>query len=240
MAGKKIQKKMIRKKNQEKRSTGFLAQQMETTSTEGMNPALKKQVDFVAAALMKLAHSKETREAVTAQLQSGPPEQSIPATAMMIMSQFKQAATRNNQKVPQDVMLASYVILLTDLIELGVTGGIFQIDMEDYNTISIIMENSLKAFLEAGMKDGSIDPVALQKQVEPLLSETQKQIGMKGAEKSGVPMEPTEEMAQQKILGDAKKPLEEENAKLKGLLAQVQQQQQGNVPQPQAQQQGGR
>jgi hypothetical protein len=120
-------------------------------------------------------------------------------------------------------MLASFVVLVADLMELGNAGGFFNVSMEDYNTVSIIMEKSLQAFMEAGMKDGSIDPIALQKQVEPLMSQTQRTIGAQGAKQSGVPPEPTEEMAQQKIIGDNVKPLEEENARLKGLLAQVQQ-----------------
>ena len=223
MAGEKLKKQMIRSKNQEERSPGLLTKQMEDTSTTDMNPALKRQVDVISAGLLRLAHGKETRASVAEQLKSGPPEQSIPLTSMMIIKLFKQASTKANQRIPQDVMLASFVVLVADLMELGNAGGFFNVSMEDYNTVSIIMEKSLQAFMEAGMKDGSIDPIALQRQIEPLMSQTQRQIGAQGAKQSGVPPEPTEEMAQQKIIGDNVKPLEEENARLKGLLAQVQQ-----------------
>lgn len=240
MAGKKLEKKMKKKNNRsvekEARPMGLLAQQMaDPVASQNVDSALQGQVDSVVAGLMRITHGKETRNSILEQLKTGPPETSIPTTMMMVVSLFEQGASSKNKTIPQDVKVASYVTLVLDLIELSNAAGLSKINLEDQNAVSIILENSLKKYIEKGLKDGTIDPIALQKQIEPLMSPEQKAVGQSAAQKTGIPMEPTAGMAQQKILGDAKKPLEEENAKLKGLLAQAQQQ--GQV-QPQAQQQG--
>jgi hypothetical protein len=140
--------------------------------------------------LMKLLHSKDTAPHVEEMLKSGPPEQTIPATALQINGQMEEAA---GQKPPLETALIAGVYLVQDLIEIGNAAGYFE--LQDPEQMKPILQTTMQQYIEAGLQDGTIDPVELQEKVEPLMDEEQRATGMQAAELTGIPKAPTQETA---------------------------------------------
>ena len=138
--------------------------------------------------LMKMLHSKQTASTIDEMLQAGPPEQTIPEVAMMVSKQMEDAIAKKSQRPELETILKGGIYLVTDLVEIGNTGGFFQVESEEQ--LQPIMQATFQRYIEAGLKDGSIDPIELQSKVEPLLNEQQIQFGTQGAEAGGIPMKP--------------------------------------------------
>lgn len=140
--------------------------------------------------LMKILHSKQTAPQVDAMLQSAPPEKSIPQAALVINEQMETAVSQKSGKPSLETLLKAGVYLVSDLIEIGNTGGFFQV--QDEQQTRLILETTLKQYITKGLEDGSIDPVELQAKVEPLMTEDQRATGIRAAQLTGTKLEPDE------------------------------------------------
>jgi hypothetical protein len=192
-------------------------------TTEDLDPKLLRQSESLIAGLMKLTHSKETRDQVMELLQSGDPIQAVPATANMIYQQLE-GMSKKAVEVDNEVKLTAMSVLVSDLLDLGTSAGVFQISEEQ---VGPILEASIQQYIQRGIEEGTIDPVELQAQVEQLMPPEQRQKGLELAGKTGVPQAATREMAMDRIITQEREPLMQENAKLKSLLQQGQMQGQG-------------
>jgi hypothetical protein len=152
---------------------------------------LEPQDEAYILGLMKLLHSKETSPMVDDMLKNGgDPKVTIPKVAMLVNQKMADATG----KVPSlRTALAAFMYLVGDLIELGNKAGFFNIETEE--DISVILKATLQAYIEKGLKDGTIDPVELQKEIEPLLSEEQRTMGSEAANGSGLPMDANHDTA---------------------------------------------
>ncbi len=219
---------------------GTTEQLEENTSTTGLltmaesdiSPEKKIEYENFIAMLMKMIHSPETSPAVVDMLSAGEASEIVPNTAVTIVNQVEKEI--GQATIPNDTKAAGAMYLVTDLCEIGNVAKLWKKDVVEED-LSGIIQNTLQEYLHQGMKNGTIDPVQLQGEIEPLLTEEQQMAGSTLAERKGLPMQPTEGMAYTKAAGDAAKPLEEENAALK---QQVQKQEPAPTPPPQQALQG--
>jgi len=147
---------------------------------------LKKQVDGYQTVLSKLMHAKATRGGTMDMLQSGPPEISVPQAALAINRNAEELMKKKGLRLTNEVKLAGATFLVSDLVELGNVGGVWE-EPVDEGEKNAIFQDTLQDYIHEGLKSGEIDPIQLQKDTEPLLNEEQKKLGLQVAEKEGVP-----------------------------------------------------
>ena len=140
--------------------------------------------------LMKMLHSKETAPLVEEMLAAGPPDKSIPTIANQVNAQMEAAV---GKKPSLETALMGGVYLVQDLAEIGTTAGYFEPLAEEQ--MKPILQQTMQIYIEAGLKDGSIDPVELQEKIEPLMDDDQRATGMQAAEMTGVSPKATEQTA---------------------------------------------
>jgi hypothetical protein len=153
-------------------------------AAKGDTQPTQEQQAYVSG-LMKMLHAKETSPAVVKMLSSAPPEQSIPQTALTINQNFEQQL--KGKKPSLETSLVGGVYLVKDLILIGNTAKVFNVPEEG---LGPILKTTMQKYVEAGLKDGSIDPIELQKKTEPLMTEEQRAQGLSHGEKLGIPQEP--------------------------------------------------
>jgi hypothetical protein len=158
-----------------------------------MDPKTEKEVQAYVLGLSKMLHSKQTSPKVLEMLKAGEPEKTIPHTAMMLNQQMEDAVRAKGKSPSLDTLFAAGQFLVGDLIEIGNAAGIFQLETEEQ--IAPIVQNTFQVYIEKGLKDGTIDPIELQKKVEPLMSDEHKQLGLQAAQRTGVPEQPDETTA---------------------------------------------
>ena len=204
-----------------------------TQGGEELDPKLKKKMEGYQSVMMKILHAKETRGDITKMLSNGPPEQSIPATALQVNKMVEQKVAKGSgQPVEAAVKVAGAVYLVQDLVEIGKAGGMWEQPIGP-EASAMILEETMKQYIHQGLKDGSIDPVELQKTVEPMMNGMQNEVGGMIAQEAGLPPEPTAGMGVNKIVQDKTRPLEQENSMLKGQLKKTTGPPQGQPGQPQ-------
>lgn len=210
--------------------------QKATDLVEGkeVDPKLQKEMDHYVTALMYVMHNPKTADSVVEMLKSAPPEESIPYTALHLNKQVEQSyAKKNKGPVKDEVKLAGAMYLASDLSELGTVAKVWDrpVNKEEYpNMFSSIVSK----YIHNGLADGSIDPIKLQADTEPLLNEKQREIGGTIQRELGLPDKPTASMGMDMYAQKKTAPLQKENQELKARLSEQQQ-----LQQQQQQQQGG-
>lgn len=158
-----------------------------------LDPKTEKEMQAYVLGLSKMLHSKQTSPKVLEMLKAGQPEQTIPHTAMILNQQMEDAVRAKGKSPSLDTLFAAGQFLVGDLIEIGNAAGIFQLETEEQ--IAPIVQNTFQVYIEKGLKDGTIDPIELQKKVEPLMPEEHRQLGLEAARRTGVPEQPDETTA---------------------------------------------
>lgn len=198
-----------------------------------VDPKLQKQMDSYIAALMYSMHNPKTSGNVIEMLKSAPPEQSIPYTALQLNGQIEKAfAKKLGGKVSDEVKLAGALYLASDLSELGNTAGLWEKPVTEQD-VPKMFQGIVTKYIHQGLKDGSIDPIKLQADTEPLLNDKQRQLGQTVQKELNLPDQPTESMGVDMYLKKKITPIEQENQKLKGMLQGMNQQQQQQTEQAQ-------
>lgn len=155
-----------------------------------IDPKIQREAEAYILGLSKMLHSKNTSPKVQEMLKAGDPQETIPEVAMLVNDQMEQAATKGGKKPSLDTLVAASQFLVGDLIEIGNASGAFKLESED--EVAMVLQNTMQKYIEKGLADGSLDPIELQKKTEPLMSEEHRNAGLRGAEASGVPTEPSQ------------------------------------------------
>lgn len=205
---------------------------------EAQDPKMKSKVDAYVSVLTELLHSPKSRDSVTDVLmKDSDPFNTVPQLAVSVNDMGVNLMKQSNVEVPFSVQLAASTYLIEDLIHLGyAAAGWDQLDDTD---IAGIYEDTLQIVIERGLKDGSIDPIQLQMETEPMLNENQKAAGQYGAQEAGLDSAPSQgAMIDQHTKGKLRQ-AEGRQAKKTAVNAQTAQSQAMAGP-PQGQQQGGK
>lgn len=165
---------------------------------EGKVPArLKKQMEGYKTVLTKLMHSKELRKQTMEMLKSGPPEIAVPQTAITINRQAEEMMQQKGIDLSNDVKLNGALFLVNDLIILGNSGAEWD-DPVDKDEATAILQDTMQDYIKTGLANGTIDPIQLQKDTEPLLNDEQKKLGLEIAQQEGIP----NDITQQQVVGN--------------------------------------
>ena len=172
-----------------------------TSMTGGFDPEgedfkrVQQDAESFSIVLAQLLHSPETRKQSMSILEaSKEPFDTVPEAMNKINDMAVQMAKEAGEEIGQDVQLAASVFLFNDLVDLGEAAGLFEVPEEE---IPELYQDALQIHMEEGIKNGSIDPIQLQLDMEELLTEQQKAGGMGLAEFSGTPQELTEQQMTQ-------------------------------------------
>ena len=185
---------------------------------EDVDPKLKRAMEDYQTVMMQVLHAPETRDGVVDMLSSAPAAQSVPATTLQINDMVEsKVAKSSGQPVDAAVKVAGAVYVVQDLVEMGNQGGFWEQEVGE-EEMGFLLEESMKQYIHRGLADGSIDPVELQQSIEPMMNDTQMEVGGMIAQEAGLPKAPTAGMGVNKIVSDKTRPLEEQNRQLKGQL----------------------
>lgn len=156
-----------------------------------MDPKLEREVQAYVMGLSKMLHGKQTQPQVVSMLKSvEDPSKSIPQIALLVNDQMEQAVKGKGKKPSLDVLLGAAQFLVGDLIEMGNAMGVFQLETEEQ--IAPILQSTMQTYIEKGLKDGSVDPIELQKKVEPMMPEQDRIKALEIAKAEGLPTEPNQ------------------------------------------------
>lgn len=211
-------------------------------------PAAKqKAMQSYVDTLMYALHHEDSADSVMEIMAADTPERSVPNAALMINEKVEKALKAKGQEVPKDVKMAGAAYLVDDIVQLGNASGMWPQNIEEQDT-GYLLQNTMQKYIHEGIKDGSIDAVELQKEVEPMLNEEQRAKGIAMQQKEGLPNEPTQTMAVNRIVDSKLSKEQEKTTKMKekmtamGNMAQAATGGGAPAPQEQAQvnQEGGR
>ncbi len=220
-----MEQQLQQKQQKSKEVDSYLGGSESTAKDNKVDPKLKRQVDNYSTVLMELLHGEKTRDKIMNILESGEGEifTSVPDAAIAVNTMAANFMESSGQPPTPGVQLGASPGLINDLIELGVAKGLWEPpDEEEQLAIS---EDTYQIFIEKGLADGSIDPVQLQLEVEPLMNEQQRAAGNHYSEVNSLRKEPdrsalVEQYANQKV------------SKAEGVMGQkMQQKQQQGVQQ---------
>lgn len=146
------------------------------------------QVDQYTQVLTELLHSPKSRDSVTDTLTASPdPFDSVPLAAMKTNDMGVNLMKQSGVDVHFGIQLAASTFLISDLLHLGyAAAGWEQLDEQE---MADIYEDTVQMVIERGLEDGSIDPIQLQLETEPLMTENQKAGGNALGQQGGVPEE---------------------------------------------------
>lgn len=183
-------------------SLALSAQMADPEEREKVPAGKMRQMEDAVAMFMKLIHGDDTQESVLKLLGSQPdPMKAVPITTNALFKRVETQAKKKGAKFTDDVKLAAAQYMVTDLADLGNRAGLWdrQVTEEDMGPI---LQETMQMYIQAGLKDGSIDPIQLQRDVEKLMTPEQKATAM---ELGGgrVPQGPTPAMAAQQYADKA-------------------------------------
>jgi hypothetical protein len=149
-------------------------------------PGAKADAINYKTVLTKIIHGKENRDNVVNLLKSyNDPNLAVPAAALMIVKQADQVV---GKPAPDDIKLGTSAFLVSDLIEIGKAAKLWPDVTEEEERY--IYQDTVQDYVSLGISKGTIDPIKLQKDVDPLLTPQQREIGTQVAQQQGIPEEP--------------------------------------------------
>lgn len=132
--------------------------------------------------------SESSQAAVLQQLQAGKtPMESIASTANLIHKQLEASLSETGEKMTEITLCLGAAHLVSELIVLADAAKLYTLNNEERLQA---YQLAVKKYFEDGLKNGTIDIVELQKTMEPLLNEKQRQFGMQEVQRQGLPKTP--------------------------------------------------
>lgn len=187
-----------------------------------MSPAKQKQLKNVQAMLTDMLYHPETKQSVQAMLKSSPPNVSIPGATNAVFQKFEDMIAQKQKKpMPLDMRLASGVALFSEVMELSEDMEVIPEDLSE-SDVQGLLKDTMQQYIQKGLKTKSIDPIELQQQVEPLLSEDERAIGLQMGANQGTPPELTGPVAAEGMYQQRVAPMETKTAALKQSNQQMQ------------------
>lgn len=143
--------------------------------------------------LSSMLHSKQTSKNIDDMLNSGlPPEQAVPEIAKQLSAQAANTFQKNKKELSTRTVVGGALFLATELVDLGRTGGFFDVTKE---TAMPIVEKATRAVIKDGLSQGYVDPIELQKQTNDAFGPEQAQEASAVGAKYGVPAQADETVA---------------------------------------------
>lgn len=156
----------------------------------GGDPRMQKAAQAYITGLLNMLYHKKTKGKVMDMLKSAPPQSSIPRTTVSITKQMENMVSQKSQLPPLQIRFAGGVAVFSELMELSMAAGLFKGKEPNDPEKQKIMMDTVKLYVQQGIKDRTIDPIELQEAVEPLLNDEQRALGQQIAQERGLPERP--------------------------------------------------
>jgi hypothetical protein len=149
-----------------------------------ISPSQQMQLDAYNDNATLVVYTAESQPAILQSLQTGKnPIDSIARTANLIHKRLQSSLEKEGEKMTEITMCLGAAHLVSELIVLADAAKLYQLNEQDRLEA---YRHTIMQYFEAGLKDGSIDPVELQKTIEPLMNQDQRQAGLEQAEKNAI------------------------------------------------------
>ncbi len=149
-----------------------------------LGPSQQMQIDAYNDNATLIVFSEESQDAILQSLQSGEnPIDSVAKTANIIHKRMQSSLEKEGEKMTEITMCLGAAHLVGELITLAEAAKLFTLSNEERLEA---YRHTLMQYFAAGLKDGSIDPVELQKTIEPLMSDEQRAFGEEQMNKNGI------------------------------------------------------
>jgi len=149
-----------------------------------ISPAQQMQIDAYSDNATLVVFSAESQDAILQSLQTGQnPMDAVAKTANIINKRLQESLSKEGEQMTEITLCLGAAHLVSELIVLAEAAKLFTLTPEQRLEA---FRQTLMQYFAAGLKDGSIDPVELQKTIEPLMNQDQRQAGQEFADKSGI------------------------------------------------------
>lgn len=149
-----------------------------------ISPAQQMQIDAYSDNATMVIFSGESQDAILQSLQTGKnPMDAVAKTANIINKRLQESLQKEGEQMTEITLCLGAAHMVSELVVLADAAGLFKMTVEQR---AEAYRQTLMQYFAAGLKDGSIDPVELQKTIEPLMSQEQRQAGQDFADKSGM------------------------------------------------------
>ena len=149
-----------------------------------MSEAQQLQLDAYRDNATIVVFSEESQAAILQQLQVGEnPIDSVANTAYTIHRQLEESLKRTGEQMTEVTLVLGAAHLVTELIVLAEAAGLYTLEAGDR---AEAFRHAAMKYFEVGLKNGTIDPVKLQQEIEPLMNEEQRAFGEGHAEQNNL------------------------------------------------------
>lgn len=219
MAKKNRQQRMIARQQGNQQKVAQTEDQLATPESAQMTPAEEMQLDNYSDNATLAVYSKKSQPTVLDLLQSGSsPVDGLSRAAFFIHNQLEGGLRQKGEHMTYLTLFFGAAHLVSELAVLAEAAKIFTLTPQERmdgfkGAIKMYFEAGLKIFKEQGKNaPGAIDPVVLQKEIEPLLNEKQRSMGMQLADKEGLSKTPPGPVAMQQTGQQPPSPSQQQSA----------------------------
>ena len=162
--------------------TAELDESMEDAK-EQLTPEEISQLDAYVDNATTVIFTEKTQPAILQELQSSPnPIESVAFTANHIHKILFDALEKQGESMTDKTLFLGATHVVSELHLLAEAAGLFTLSNEEKLNA---FQYTLLVYFKEGMESGKIDPVELQKELEPLMTEEQRQYGVLALSRMG-------------------------------------------------------
>lgn len=162
-----------------------------------LSPAQEAQLEAYTDNATIAVYSEKTQPTVLQLLQSGKTHvEGLARATFFIHQQLEAGIERNGENMTEQALFLGAAHLVSELVVLAEAAKLFTLTpderLEGYRrAVQMYFREGLRIFKAKGPEaPGAVDPVNLQKAVEPLLTEEQRAMGMQWTEQGGLSKTP--------------------------------------------------
>jgi len=211
---KKKQKNNVMEQRSPAQSQEAMMNVLDPEKIQDVPPEQLKQLKTITAAMTDMLYNPKTKGAVQKMLSNGPPEMTVPNTVLTVFKRFEDTMAQKNGPMSLDMKLPVGVSLFSEVMELGKAMQVIPASMT-MESSGPLLKKTMQDYVQAGLKDKSIDPIELQQKVEPLLTENDRSRGLQMANEGGVPAQLNNQQVNAGMMQKQMMPMQMENEGLK-------------------------
>jgi hypothetical protein len=151
-----------------------------------LSPEQQEQIDNYVDNATLMIHSQPATDKILADLAAiKNPQAAVAKAANRVHDMLEQGFQKNQKKYNEVTLMFGAYKMIDELIELGEVAGIFQMDENQKYAAHHL---AIQHYFGRGIKEGWIDAVELQKNVEPLMPQKLREQGQAEFERQSKPM----------------------------------------------------
>jgi len=149
-----------------------------------LGPGQQAQLDAYMDNATLAVFSEKTQPGILQMLQADKNKvKAVATTAFNVHTQLESGLQQTGEKMTEITMCLGAAHLVSELVVLAKAAKLYELTPEERLEA---FRHSVMKYFETGLKNGTIDPVELQKTIEHLMSREQKEYGLQQMEKSGI------------------------------------------------------